>query len=459
MEKGISDIILGVQDDKPYEGYISADKEEKLSVNEGSAPIEELSDDGIWERYHISPEEFYAVYSNNLPEFQEGGSDSVHVIEMPTITKEGKSRIFTPGWWNKTADKLDNFALASGFVPVIGDAASFLADVGANFARYQYDKNNPYLPEWQRKDIARTNLKSGLSLAGVGALAGLLGTSIPSGSAKKAVTKEITDIEPTKRDIKHFLREADMNVIHPEVESAKQEFTNYLNSPFYKKRIVNKDNAIQEKTEKMRQKSLESIQVVPYSLHDKLLYYKEEPKIVDLFYPKDYRLIGNRKRILSFASADEINPKDFKYSSERTIGYNNPSGIRLLKNKSNLKNTAVHELSHDTDFATNNYFLKQNAFTKKFTPLYTVRKKIFGDFDEEINKYLNSPTERRARMNSILTDIFSQGYNPNSLIDRMKYLHKNYNKEPQLKHLREVYGIPRLLYYSGKVYNEGGEMF
>lgn len=95
--------------------------------------------------------------------------------------------MFTPGWWNKQASKLDNIAFTSGFVPVVGDAVSFLADVGANLARYQYDKNDPYLPEWQRKEIAKSNLKTGLGLAGAGALMGLAGVSMPSSKMKQAV--------------------------------------------------------------------------------------------------------------------------------------------------------------------------------------------------------------------------------------------------------------------------------
>lgn len=109
-------------------------------------------------------------------------------VQLPTVEKQGKPGFWSPGWWKGAANKLDNFALAAGFVPVVGDAASFLADVGANLARYQYDKNDPTLPEWQRKDIAKANLKSGLGLAGVGALMGLAGTSMPSGTIKSGAT-------------------------------------------------------------------------------------------------------------------------------------------------------------------------------------------------------------------------------------------------------------------------------
>lgn len=118
-----------------------------------------------------------------------GPTENVPTVDLPTATVTGKPSFLSPGWWNKTADKLDNFALAAGFVPVVGDAASFLADVGANFARYQYDKNDPTIPESQRKDIANANLKSGLGLAGIGALLGLAGTSVPSGAARKMLTK------------------------------------------------------------------------------------------------------------------------------------------------------------------------------------------------------------------------------------------------------------------------------
>lgn len=151
----------------------------------------------------ITNSEEQAQFYNNALNSKQGhkfDGDPAAQIPLPTVVKQGKSRMFTPGWWNKQASKLDNFAFAAGFVPVIGDAASFLADVGANFARYQYDKNDPTLPEWQRKEIANTNLKSGLGLAGIGALIGLAGTSIPSGKIKNAVklhTYELENIHKT----------------------------------------------------------------------------------------------------------------------------------------------------------------------------------------------------------------------------------------------------------------------
>lgn len=49
-------------------------------------------------------------------------------------------------------------------------------------------------------------------------------------------------------------------------------------------------------------------------------------------------------------------------------------------------------------------------------------------------------------------------YKSYSLWERMKYFYNNRNIQDPINDLRTIYGIPRLLYHSGKVYQKGGEL-
>ncbi len=149
----------------------------------------------------------------------------------------------------------------------------------------------------------------------------------------------------------------------------------------------------------------------------------------------------------------------FKTLLEETQRFNNYSGVRIRDAANDLKkNVAVHEFSHDTDWMTNGFYLNQPAYTTQYVPLRMKIKRLRGKLDEEYYSYIRDPSERRARVNSLLTDMYSQGHDPNSLIDRLRYGINNYNKDYQIQQLMDVYGIPRLLYYSGKVYDKGGKL-
>lgn len=445
-EMDVSDVILGVQGDRPYDyayyednddyDYEAAERDGEVADEEGhmsdkykksnhpsystestehagqylggrwvypedsswrydnGSPVfvpSEFNKEVIWDRYHMSPEAFYAMYSDLtkdkvlLPEFQMAGENNVPTYHSPDpAIVTGKPSFLSPGWWSKTADKLDNFALAAGFVPVVGDAASFLADVGANFARYQYDKNDPTLPEWQRKEIAKTNLKSGLGLAGAAALAGLIpGVSMPSWSVRKIEKafknnklNTITDKQWDKA-YNHVLKNNDL-------EEAQRLRDLHFLSKAKENSIIKNDKPV----------------VLYHSKHED----------------------GNKK----FTTFKKFNDSDFIYTSDSPI-----VSKTYIENKSNLNKDTFYDN------------IKNNEYTYR---LYGVKDNHLGDIDAKGNRWYDISFNDKSTTLSEIVDLANSNKNNSFSIFNFIDEGKNSSKERLsflgLKNLPDVLTSP-----------------